>query len=455
MIPLMPKNFIRPMCIGNGAFATVYRVWQSSLDRWVAVKIIDEKDQLKRETILKEAKVQAKLQMDHILQIYDAFEWKKKVYIVMEWIEGVSLTSLLTQNIDDNARIALADSLIHILARLHELGYAHRDIKPDNIVISPARGVYLVDFAFAKHVNDKFLSKEEKIKGTPAYMAPELWRGEKNVDYFLADLYSVGMLFKELLTNERWDLLINKLTNVKPDQRQHSAKVLLEEWKRYTNKQNHFDWSSLTTNLFRKLLAENLVIAAKELLSKKRCDEAYWLLVESLENNPDNPEILSLIGSVGQLPEKNRFPVVFTYILTFCVAVVLILMGFFYGRKSVETSDFHTCIKQKDPKVTTLFGKKTLAQRNSMLDKLPFLAKHEQLPLLSGKLYLVNYPDFGHLLITTRGTFSPNTITNGIILPGADYSISWRDSNNTVIWKEKIVLLPFQKKVINMPSLTH
>ena len=81
MIPALPAGYSHPMSIGKGGFASVYRVKQTALDRWVAIKIIEEKNPKRRKELLKEGKTQANLQIRYVPQVYDAFEWKKKVYI--------------------------------------------------------------------------------------------------------------------------------------------------------------------------------------------------------------------------------------------------------------------------------------------------------------------------------------------------------------------------------------
>ena len=126
MIPKLPKGFSHPMRIGEGGFASVYRVRQQALDRWVAIKFIHEKNRDKRTELLKEAKVQARIRTDCIPQIYDAFEWHQNVCIVMQWIKGVSLATLLESSFSVEEKILLAQGFIAALANLHSLGFAHQ-----------------------------------------------------------------------------------------------------------------------------------------------------------------------------------------------------------------------------------------------------------------------------------------------------------------------------------------
>ncbi len=454
MTPRLPKGLHRPMRIGKGAFASVYRVRQETLDRWVAVKIITESDQLKREAILREGKTQAKLAMKHIPQIYDAFEWKKKIDIIMQWIPGVPLSLILQQNPSDEDRFTLAGALVRILADLHALGYAHRDLKPDNIIISPDDGMHFVDFAFAKNVQDGQVSMEGKVKGTPAYMAPELWRGERNTDFFRADLYSAGLILKEIQQQGRWQPLIDNLTSVHPEQRPASGQELLAQWENLMEVSTEPDWHKLAGDLSRESIAENLTAAAKELIQAKRYDEAYWLLVESLENNPDNAETLELISSVGQQPKKSFKRNTMLYAAAACILILMVLAAMYSERKTVTPDNSLTNGPVTKYKVAALPGQPNALVQRNIAQSLPFLTEPISHDELNGKLYLVNYPDHGMLVINGDTVVAPKNLIHGIALPGSRYSLSWLRPDSTILWRERVTLLPFQKKVINMPKST-
>ena len=175
MLPKFPPGFSHPMHIGTGAFASVYRVRQTVLERWVALKFVFEKNPHRRRELLGEAQTQAKLHAECVPRIYDAFEWRQSVCIVMEWIRGVSLAEVLTSDLSLDDRIRMAGSLIRALAEIHARGFAHRDLKPENVLAAPDHGLYLVDFGFSRNIAEQHRSSVNVAKGTPAYMAPELW----------------------------------------------------------------------------------------------------------------------------------------------------------------------------------------------------------------------------------------------------------------------------------------
>jgi len=111
----------------------------------------------------------------------------------MEWIKGASLQSLLEKGIPGQSdRAALAASIVAALAGLHTLGFAHRDIKPANILVTPDAGIFLVDFGFSKKVGEGDRSVIGMVKGTPAYMAPEIWQGRGNVRFHESGSVRIG-----------------------------------------------------------------------------------------------------------------------------------------------------------------------------------------------------------------------------------------------------------------------
>jgi serine/threonine-protein kinase len=203
MIPRLPPGFTHPILTGEGAFSTVYRARQTSLDRWVALKIIAEKDRLRRNELLSEAKTQANIHLDCIPQIYDTFEWDKRIFIVMQWLKGISLREILDDFPSINCRHRIADSLVNSIVKLHEQGFAHRDLKPENVFISPDYGIFLVDFGFTKNIIDGKKSMSGTIKGTPAYMAPELWSSSETIDPLRSDLFSLGRFLKNCIPKKQ------------------------------------------------------------------------------------------------------------------------------------------------------------------------------------------------------------------------------------------------------------
>lgn len=191
--------------LGQGGFAAVFRVRDASLNRDVAVKVLDvdvSPSSALAERFLREAQTIARLEHPNIVPIYKVGKQGDVLYIVMRCVDGPSLRQLLaTQkrlSVGDAARIArqVADAL----AYAHGHGVVHRDVKPDNILLDRSGHVLVTDFGIAKAAQAASaprLTTEGMIIGTPQYMSPEQASGDQ-VDG-RSDLYSLGIVLYQML----------------------------------------------------------------------------------------------------------------------------------------------------------------------------------------------------------------------------------------------------------------
>jgi serine/threonine-protein kinase len=196
--------------LGKGAMGEVHLMEDTKLDRKVAIKTIrPDVDMSSREAIdmrqrfVREAKTAGKLTHPNIVTIYDSFEGEGGVaYIVMEFVEGDTLANFakraqLTAPQVKHVIVNAANGLHHA----HENGVFHRDVKPENIMLSPKTGVVkLMDFGIARIVESN-MTATGSVLGTPVYMAPEQVTGKK-VDA-RSDVFSLGVVLFELLVGER------------------------------------------------------------------------------------------------------------------------------------------------------------------------------------------------------------------------------------------------------------
>jgi serine/threonine protein kinase len=187
--------------IGQGGMATVYQAYQPSVDRYVALKILprsyaDEPDFVQR--FKQEAKVIANLEHPNILPIYDYGEAEGYTYIVMRYIEGETLTSML------QGQPLPLDKISEIIAKIaaaldfaHSRGVIHRDVKPSNVLIDKQGHYLLTDFGLAKVLlsSSRFTTSGAFI-GTPTYASPEQCLG-REVDP-RCDVYSLGVILYEM-----------------------------------------------------------------------------------------------------------------------------------------------------------------------------------------------------------------------------------------------------------------
>jgi len=191
--------------IGQGGMATVYRAFQPSVNRSVALKIISlnpsqgEKDEF-RSRFAQEAKLIASLEHIHILPIYDYGIVNNEVaYLAMRLLRGGSLSDLLLEGGMPLDRVAdIFTQIARGLAYAHSKGVIHRDLKPSNILLDDAGNAYLTDFGLAKILeSSQHLTKTGNIVGTPIYMSPEQLRGD-TLDH-RSDIYSLGGVLYHML----------------------------------------------------------------------------------------------------------------------------------------------------------------------------------------------------------------------------------------------------------------
>jgi uncharacterized protein YraI len=187
--------------IGHGGMATVYKAYQSSLDRYVAVKVLlANRDPQFAVRFKREARAIAALQHHNILPIYDYGEQNGLLFFVTQYVEnGVTLHDLLGQPMAPAQALRLIGHVLAALDYAHARGVIHRDIKPANVLMPSPNWALLADFGIAKLMNDsQHLTMTGFIIGTAAYMAPEQASG-KPIDA-RTDLYSLGVVLYEMLT---------------------------------------------------------------------------------------------------------------------------------------------------------------------------------------------------------------------------------------------------------------
>jgi hypothetical protein len=435
---------------GSGAFASVYRARQTALDRHVALKFIYEKNGTRRHGLLKEAQTQAKLRTGCVPQLFDAFEWRSSVCMVMEWVRGVSLARLLETPLSDNDRLSLADSFIRALAEIHRQGYAHRDLKPENILLSPDNGLFLVDFGFSKNVTDASISTAGTGKGaasmvgTPTYMAPELWSSGATVDFMRVDVFAAGKILLQVLDGTSSAGFAASCVMVNPQLRPSSGVALLALWENeLVYPAESRTWKKLAGDHAAAELSAHLCTAAKELLDAHRSDEAYWLLVESIEENSTNHEAIGLLGSFQEHAGKKRKTV--GYGTFFAALIAGIGLSFLIGLHSRSSP---VTVRASAGRV----GAYKLATSHRY-GSLPGKAVLRHDSLETGKLYATifirNMPEGGHVVIDNDTVNSDTAVYKGTSVPPGSHAIVIRDSAGAPVRREIVGILPFQIKTVD------
>ena len=195
--------------LGEGGMGVVYRARHVLIDRVVALKLI--RPDLRGEThlrawMLREARAANRVDHAHIIDIHDIGETEDgELYLVMEYLVGTALSAELARGPMPLPRaVDILEQMCAALARAHDLGVIHRDLKSDNILLTARGGrkdfVKILDFGLAAIARDPRLAPKGAVFGTPEYMSPEQARGEEATPH--ADLYALGVLFFEMLTGQ-------------------------------------------------------------------------------------------------------------------------------------------------------------------------------------------------------------------------------------------------------------
>jgi tRNA A-37 threonylcarbamoyl transferase component Bud32 len=240
--------------IGHGGMGAVFKVRQSKLDRYAALKILPQSlaaDPAFASRFEREARLLARLNHPNIVAVYDHGQAGEFFYLLMEFVDGVNLRQAMrASRFTPDQALGIVPKICEALQYAHDEGVLHRDIKPENILLDAKGRVKLADFGIAKlaesesapadlRSNVPTLTQVGASLGTPYYMAPEQRDTPSKVDH-RADIYSLGVVFYELLTGElpvgvfvppsaksaadpRVDPIVEQSLQRERERRQHSA----------------------------------------------------------------------------------------------------------------------------------------------------------------------------------------------------------------------------------------
>lgn len=191
--------------LGMGGFGSVWKAHDTLLDRIVAVKILHQLAQEADEgkMLLREAQAAAQLAHRRIVTVHEIGRFEGKWYIVSEYVPGMSMAKWMRdRKLSPQQSAQLLSVIAEALQHAHQRGIVHRDLKPDNILIDPEGEPHITDFGLAKRdVGEFTMTLDGKILGTPAYMAPEQASGEVHRTDARSDIYALGVMLFELLTD--------------------------------------------------------------------------------------------------------------------------------------------------------------------------------------------------------------------------------------------------------------
>jgi serine/threonine protein kinase len=199
--------------LGEGGMGRVYLAEHVKMNRQCAVKVMNAQlvnDQESLQRFAREASSSARILHPNVAAVFDYGEADKVVYLVMEYVDGESLSAILAREgkLEPRRAVEIARQIADGLHAAHELGIVHRDLKPDNVIVARSKAgkeiPKVVDFGIAKAITDApqdALTRSGLVIGTPEYMSPEQLLGDP-VDA-RADIYSLGCILYQMLTGEQ------------------------------------------------------------------------------------------------------------------------------------------------------------------------------------------------------------------------------------------------------------
>ncbi len=191
--------------IGVGGMAIVYKAYDNIDDRIVAVKVLKDEylaNEEFRRRFKNESKAIAVLSHPNIVKVFDVSFGDRLQYIVMEYVEGITLKEYIEKcgNIDWNEALFFIIQILRALQHAHDKGIVHRDVKPQNIMLLENGTIKVTDFGIARFSHSETRTVTEKAIGSVHYISPEQAKGELTDEK--ADIYSVGIVLYEMLTGK-------------------------------------------------------------------------------------------------------------------------------------------------------------------------------------------------------------------------------------------------------------
>jgi serine/threonine protein kinase len=188
--------------LGQGGMATVYKAYHPALDRYVALKVLHPaflEDRNFHARFSREAKLVARLEHPNIVPIYDYAEHEGRPYLVMKYIEGITLKARITSSSPGSEEVLrVVEAVGAALTYAHKNGILHRDVKPSNVILSSDGQIYLADFGLARIAQSgETTLTSDMVIGTPQYISPEQALGKKDLDEG-TDIYSFGVMMYEM-----------------------------------------------------------------------------------------------------------------------------------------------------------------------------------------------------------------------------------------------------------------
>jgi serine/threonine protein kinase len=185
--------------VGSGGMGVVWEAWDERLERPVAVKQLRRQTgastaeaELANKRAMREARLTARLQHHHAVSVFDVVEQEGQLWLIMQFVPSITLAAVLHEGgpLQPGEAAQVGAQVASALSAAHAVGIVHRDVKPGNILIAEDGTALISDFGIARALGDATLTTSGMVHGTPAYLAPEVARG--NEANFASDVFSLG-----------------------------------------------------------------------------------------------------------------------------------------------------------------------------------------------------------------------------------------------------------------------
>lgn len=313
--------------VGIGGMAMVFEADDTFRKTVVAVKILKEEfasDEVSVQRFINESKAVLMLSHTNIVKIFDVSVKGEHKYIVMEYIDGITLKTYMERKgaLSVKETISYTTQILRALEHAHLGGIIHRDIKPQNIMLLPSGQIKVTDFGIAKLPDAKTLTATDKAIGTVYYISPEQAAGEKGIDR-RTDLYSVGVMMYEMLTGKL------------PFDGENPVSIALKQ----INEEPKLPTEIVPT--IPKGL-EQIIMFAMEKDKDKRFQTATQM-IDLLQKVKENPMVVFRQRTQGTTAKKKKkknsmMPIISgaaaAFLLVFCISGFVIIKDIFFGDES-------------------------------------------------------------------------------------------------------------------------
>jgi len=438
------KNFEVIKELGSGGFATVYLVKNKKDNKLYALKKLNKeliKDQKAIKRFIREAEIGKKLNHPNIVKIYNVFKEDDEIYILMEYVEGNTLAELMKNNTNKFSYDFIRKFIILVcdaLSYANKIGIiAHRDLKPQNIMITKSGDIKIMDFGIAKTIGSSITTST--LIFTPKYASPEQIKGE-NVD-IRSDIYSLGIIVYEMIAG-------------KPP---FIANTPVE----YMYKHLNFEIPSI------EKIINDIPNDLKEFINKslkknpnerfKKPEDIISLLSKSYKSTISETNVISR----GKYTQKPTIPIYYKKLNKYFYFLILILLSIFIISFLLISNNNKTLQKgsQNYEDWVTIGGNFSHDQKIKInYNDIKLLWKEEfndeiwaSIPISENKLYIVTYKGKVYSLdINSRKIVwklnidlpfpiysSPIIMDNLLIVPANDTIVAISKYNGEVYWKHK------------------